>query len=180
MCMGTMMHKRKIALWFYRTFGENWNHPVKTILDQYNIKIIKVELLNKKVFPIFYVEFDPVYKLDSKGVKYFEVILKKIATANGYRNFKVVDEKNKLVFEVECDKDKKTISDIIVNGNKGLLKDMINYYSEMEGKSDKVIDYLTRSVPEINQFGEQISKESNGEVTLIMRLDGIPDKYSDS
>lgn len=87
----------------------NWNHPVKDVLNKYNIRIMKIELLNNKQYPIFNVEFDPVYRLDTQGAKYFDTLLKSIASANGYWNFKVVDDKNKFVFDVECNKEKRML-----------------------------------------------------------------------
>jgi hypothetical protein len=158
----------------------SWNHPVKDVFNNYNIKICKIELLNNKKFPVFYIEFDPVYKLESQNAKYFDVLLKKVASANGYWNFKVIDEKNKIVFNVECDKGKKSVTGIICNGKKDLLKEMLDYNIEILSNEYKVIEYLTKTVPEITQLKEKISKDSDGTVKLIFRMDGVPDKYSDS
>lgn len=57
---------------------------------------------------------------------------------------------------------------------------MIDYNGQMVNNWDKATEYLTKAVPEIKQFEEQLSKDSTGKVTLTMRLDGVPDKYSDS
>lgn len=96
----------------------NWKHPVKDVLMRENIKILKVELLRNKTYPIFYLEIPPVYEFNSRFAKYFNSLLHEIAEANGHWDFKVVDEKKGLKFEVECDKRNKLIKDITANGKK--------------------------------------------------------------
>lgn len=155
-----------------------WKHPVKDVLTKENIKILKVELLRNKTYPIFYLEIAPVYEFNSQFAKYFNNLLNEVARANGYWDFKVVDERKGLKFEVECDTKSKLINEIIANGKRGLLKEMIDYNALVEKNSDRAMDYLEKNVPEIAEFREQVRKASNGEVKVIMRLDGVPDKYS--
>lgn len=157
----------------------SWKHPVKDVLVKENIKIIKVELFRNKTYPIFYLEIAPVYEFNAQFAKYFNSLLHEIAKANGYWDFRVVDVKKGLKFEVECDKKNKLIKDITANGKRGLLKEMIDYNEMVEKNSERAMDYLEKNVPEIAEFREQVRKASNGEVKVIMRLDGVPDKYSD-
>lgn len=156
----------------------SWKHPVKDVLVKKNIKILKVELLRNKTYPIFYLEIAPVYEFNSQFAKYFDILLNEIAKANGYWDFRVVDVKKGLKFEVECDKKNKLINDIIANGKRGLLKEMIDYNEMVVKNFMLAMDFLEKNVPEIAEFRERIRKASNGEVKVIMRLDGVPDKYS--
>lgn len=156
----------------------SWKHPVKDVLLKENIKILLVELLRNKTYPIFYLEFAPVYEFNSQFAKYYNSILHEIAKANGYWDFRVIDGKKGLKFEVECDKKIKLINDIIANGERGLLKEMIDYNEMVEKNSERAMDYLEKNVPEIAEFREQVRKASNGEVKVIMRLDRVPDKYN--
>jgi hypothetical protein len=157
----------------------SWEHPVKDILVGKNIKVLKVELLRNKTYPIFYLEIAPIYEFNSQFAEYFDILLHEIAKANGYWDFRVVDVKKGLKFEVECDKKNKLINDIIANGKRGLLKEMIDYNETVVKNFELAMDYLEKNVPEIAEFRERVRRASNGEVKVIMRLDGVPDKYSD-
>ncbi|HBE79560.1 MAG TPA: hypothetical protein DDW65_17560 [Firmicutes bacterium] len=50
--------------------------------------------------------------------------------------------------------------------------------ADTENTKESVIAYLEKNVPEIDVFGREIKKTSNGEVKMIMRFDGVPDKNS--
>jgi hypothetical protein len=63
------------------------------------------------------------------------------------------------------------ITSLTKNNNLGVM-------SETEKMEDQVIGYLGKSVPEIEMFRQEIEKESKGQVRLIMRFDGVPDKNS--
>jgi hypothetical protein len=51
-------------------------------------------------------------------------------------------------------------------------------HDSVEFTFDKITEYLIDSIPEIEQFEKQIISDSDGAVTIIMRLDRIPDKNS--
>ena len=41
----------------------NWRHPTKDVLSKWKIKLIKVEILNHRLYPVFYLDdfpFDPI------------------------------------------------------------------------------------------------------------------------
>lgn len=44
----------------------------------------------------------------------------------------------------------------------------------------EVTEYLILNVPEINEFEKEINELSNGEVTLMIRIDRVPGQQSDS
>lgn len=151
----------------------NWKHPAKPIFDENFIKINKVELLNNKVTPIFYVEFTWIHELTACTVDYFDDLIKKIASANDYWNFKIIDDKNKLTFTVVSDNKNRTVTDIYVNGKKDALKELIN-------EKNKVIKYVNQNVPEIKQHEEWYAKNSKLGSTQTIFLEGVPNENADT
>lgn len=155
------------------------NPAVKEVLDKEYIKLVKLEMINN-MYPVIYVEFTYNYELDTTGVREYEAIMEKVAKANDYISFQIIDESKKLNFKVDCDKDAKKIKDIYVNGNKNLLKEIKDYENEISGKREQAMEYLKQQVPEIKEFEEKIKKDSNGKATLQMRVLISPDKYSNN
>lgn len=93
------------------TDTEKWNHPTKKVFIDNGFKVEKVELINEKKFPIFYI------KAENKEEEYIynKEFIKEVAKANGYWSFKIVEgekfadvtiNKEKRVDEIETDKEK--------------------------------------------------------------------------
>lgn len=55
---------------------------------------------------------------------------------------------------------------------------MIDYNEMVKKNSERAMDFLEKNVPEIAEFRELVRKVSNDEVKVIMRVDKVPDKYS--
>lgn len=88
-----------------------WNHPTKKVFIDNGFKVEKVELINEKKFPIFYI------KAENKEAEYIynEEFIKEVAKANGYWSFKIVEgekfadvtiNKEKRIDNIETDKEK--------------------------------------------------------------------------
>ena len=83
---------------------EGWKHSTKSILLNNGFKIEKVELDGN--YPIFYVKYNE-NSIAEKTV--FEKISQEIFKANGYWDFKIVDEVNKFYVSITGDKKSKKI-----------------------------------------------------------------------
>ncbi len=83
---------------------EGWKHQTKSILINNGFKIEKVELDGN--YPIFYVKYNE-NSIAEKTV--FEKISQEIFKANGYWDFKIVDEVNKFAASITGDKKSKKI-----------------------------------------------------------------------
>jgi hypothetical protein len=89
---------------------KNWKHPVKTIFEKYDIDLLRVELLNKKTYPIFYCDV-------MLNARYDFNFLNELAKANSYNDYKIVfvDAANINSVEVCCNHTNKEIIKTIVN-----------------------------------------------------------------
>ena len=81
---------------------KNWSHPTKQVFEKYNFTVVKVELLKKKTYPVFYVK----RKTQDISIN-DERMLTEIAAKNGYWDFKIVVGTNSV--EVRCDKKKRNV-----------------------------------------------------------------------
>lgn len=98
---------------------KNWNHPVKIILnDYYNFILYKVELLNNKTYPIFYMNFP--LNLNKSSEFYLRDLFISIAEANGYWDYEIKDVNRTLDIKVSCDTKSKKVININFNGDEGL------------------------------------------------------------
>ena len=157
----------------------SWDHPVKQVFENNKIVISKVELINQKTYPIFYVKFP--FDLDYSYAHVFKAIIDQIATANTYWDFKIIDEDRNTSVEVLCDKSLKEVKEIIVNGNVGYFNELLEKGETVDNECDKVTYYLMENVPEIDEFRESLdkySREQNDKVNLVMRLESEPDPKS--
>ena len=102
---------KKVTYTYSKLFGEfekpkkvisdilNWKHPTKEVFEKYGFKIEKVELDGN--YPILYVKYNE-NSIEEKTV--FEKISQEIFKANGYWDFKIVDEVNKFAASITGDK----------------------------------------------------------------------------
>lgn len=84
-------------------------------------------------------------------------------------------EVNKSVPLKEADQNSVNVQNDLNRNNQGSSLEE----KSKENNTQSVIDYLGKTVPEISDFGEQIKKNSNGKVSLIMRIDKEPNNDSD-
>lgn len=157
---------------------ENWNHPIAKILKDNYIKANSIEFLKDNSGIIIFVDYFYNEEINSQNAETIYKILEKIAEANSFKNFKIVCENGDQIIEVECSTQK--IAKVILNGKPGLLNEMIQYHNAMMEKSDDVLNFLDRAVPEVGLFGKMISSLSNGKTSKVYMIEESPDKYSDN
>ena len=68
---------------------KHWSHPTRSVLEQADIAIKKVELCNHDLYPVFTVaiKYDP----NGPNDKYYNRLFVAMAEANGFHSFSVVD-----------------------------------------------------------------------------------------
>lgn len=69
---------------------KSWSHPTRQVLERTKIRIIKVELCNQGIYPIYTVMFvaSPMLGVNDK---YFNKLYIEMAAANGFHSFAFVD-----------------------------------------------------------------------------------------
>ena len=147
---------------------KNWNHPVKKVMIDNKINISKVELLKNNTYPIFYVKFPVELKYANK--EYFDNIERKIAEANGFWDYKMVDKSKNVSIEVFCNKDFKNVKYAQINGKK-------NYFMLLQQK-EAISNYnyiKPISIKSINSTLNKIIK--SGWDSNFQKILGSPDSY---
>ncbi|MTI71880.1 MAG: hypothetical protein FH751_16655 [Firmicutes bacterium] len=78
---------------------DNWNHPIKKYFNGENIR--KVELLENKTYPIFYLKNETIS--EEKVInKYLQGVFSDMIKANGYWDFEVrYDDNSTIIFKVD-------------------------------------------------------------------------------
>jgi hypothetical protein len=69
---------------------KSWSHPTRQVLERAKIEIMKVELCNQDIYPIYTVRFDASPMLGVND-KYFNKLYIEMAAANGFHSFAFVD-----------------------------------------------------------------------------------------
>lgn len=93
---------------------DTWNHPVKTVLKKYNVKLYKVELQNNSTYPIFYIKF-PYDPMLAHNNNYFHPLYYDTLKANGFWNYAFIDQDNNIRINITWDKSTKTLTEDIHN-----------------------------------------------------------------
>ena len=143
----------------------NWKHPVKAVFKEYNLKLIKVELINNNVYPVFYVE-------DFSGNYIFDIYLfKEVAKANGYWDYKIVFKDD--FAELFCDKKKKIVKKS-VSSNSTLefekftltMEDAVKLLKSKLGKNILKKTYISNAY--LNEKGEYVVTQSSPADTAVL------------
>ncbi len=127
---------------------KNWNHPVKEVIHKYGVVLKKVELLNNKTYPKFYLEESGEIISDFN-------FCKSVAEANGYWDFELIDDTggNKQIVKVKADKSIRRIIKALCSINNE------NYEMSFIYKDRK--DSLTSDELSINYQGVTINKQTD-------------------
>lgn len=172
------------------TDANDWNSPVKNVLDNNNIKFIKVEIKDKGTYSTIYVQFP--YDIDGDHKSNFRQIVKDIASANSFENYKIQDDKNAIYLEVTCDKSKKLVKDV-QGGPEGYFDNLYPSQNNSTGSTggsgntstspntntnENMIDYVKKNVPEIGNLEKSLISKSNGTVKLSMYIERQPNPTS--
>ncbi|MCX7709860.1 MAG: hypothetical protein N2484_08405 [Clostridia bacterium] len=123
-----------------------WSHPTKEVLQKSQVKIVKVELLKDKTYPVFYVELPR--EITQENQEYFNHLTDELSKANGYWDYQIQDIKRSLIIDVKCDKEAKRIESITINGNK-------DFFNKAENSKE-----------EINTVTTEISRREAGLSTI--------------
>jgi hypothetical protein len=77
-----------------------WSHPTRKVMERAGVKILKVELCNGGVYPIFTVAFaaTPILAVNDK---YFGKLYAQMAEANGWHSLAFVDPAWELIVSVD-------------------------------------------------------------------------------
>ena len=151
-----------------------WDHPVKKVFMENRISMIKVDLTNDKTYPAFYGLFPEGLRRET--VQFYYALIQRVATANAYWDYKLVDVKRNRSIEVECERTTRIIKRITVDGDDRVFDKLLQ--AKRDKDLNKVFDYLIRKVPEINDFKEFIAdyaQKTGEKVELIYRMDDEPD-----
>lgn len=143
----------------------NWKHPVKAVFKEYNLKLIKVELINNNVYPIFYID-------DFSGNYISDIdLFKEVAKANGYWDYKIIFKDD--FVELFCDKKKKSVKKS-VSSNSTLefekftltMEDAVKLLKSKLGKNILKKTYLTNVY--LNEKGEYVITQSSSADTAVL------------
>ncbi len=80
---------------------KNWKHPTKEVFENNNMVLWKIELREKRRYPVFYV------KSDKEANIYNYRIVSDIAEANGFWDYMIINKRESV--KVFCDKIKKRV-----------------------------------------------------------------------
>lgn len=146
-----------------------WDHPVKDVFITSRIPLEKVELTKNNTYPTFYTTLSE--NVDSNHKSYYENLFKAIAAANGFWDYKLLDESKNINLEISCDKTKKQVTSIVYNNDK-------KYFSALKANDEvneaELINYLIKAVPEVKSFQDVLAKDKNG-VRAIIYVERMPD-----
>lgn len=141
-----------------------WNHPVNKVFEAYKVKVTRLELAQKRTYPIFYVVFPYEIKEENEGS--FNALIEQIAQENGYWNYELVDSEHSVVVKVLSDRKKREVTRVLINGSETFFdkafeeslskiksKDQLNALAKGDLNGDKQIEYI---VSRENPYGEDI------------------------
>ena len=146
---------------------EKWNHPTKKVFIDNGFKVEKVELINEKKFPIFYI------KAENKEAEYIynEEFIKEVAKANGYWDYKIIFKDD--FVELFCDKKKKIVKKS-VSSNSTLefekftltMEDAVKLLKSKLGKN--ILKKTSISNVYLNENGEYVVTQSSPADTAVL------------
>jgi hypothetical protein len=88
---------------------QDWQHPVKKVLEKHQVVLSKVEL-HHKTYPVFYVRFpaDPRF---AHNDKFFKPLYYETLQANGFWNYAFVDQSFDCRINIGWDKATRTLTE---------------------------------------------------------------------
>lgn len=98
---------------------QNWNHPVKNVFSRYLVKLDRVELLNQKTYPIFYIVL--AEELSKKSLSRFQTMAVEVAKANSYWDYQMIDSSKSVMVKVQCDRKAKAVKQVEFYKNNNLF-----------------------------------------------------------
>lgn len=116
---------------------QTWKHPVKEVFQKHKVKLHKIELLNNKTYPVFYVTFpyDPHVKLNKP---YFISLYYDTLKANGFWKYSFISPDDKVKITIKWNKNTKAIEE-----------DVQEFNPERKGLSPAQAIKIVREYPEV-------------------------------
>jgi hypothetical protein len=149
---------------------KNWRHPVKDVFARNAIIISRLDLMNNRTYPVFWVSLPHLFRLDS--IEYYRKVFQETIAANAFWDFELKEDAARLSIVVRGDRRSRALKAVLINGK------MDEYDKLLQMKRDRVMDYLNKNVPEIAAFGKMLAdaaKTGGEKSTLIYRWEGEPD-----
>ena len=94
----------------------NWRHPTKDVLSKWKIKLTKVELLNHRVYPVFYLDdfpFDPI--MGWGNAKEMSRLEAELFSANGKHDYALELKHDNLRVNVTYNRATRTLEEEIID-----------------------------------------------------------------
>jgi len=94
----------------------HWRHPTKDVLSKWKIKLVKVVLLNQKIYPVFYVDglpFDPM--MGYENAKEMARLEAELFAANGKHDFALEIKQDDIRVEITHDRATRTLKEQIID-----------------------------------------------------------------
>lgn len=104
---------------------EKWNHPVKGVFEAEGITVSSIELLKDGTYPIFQVVLP--FELTCDNESRMMDIIDKIASANSWWDFELIDKAKDANIIVTCDRQFNMVDEVIINGDR-------NYFIRLSQK----------------------------------------------
>ena len=104
---------------------EKWNHPVKDVFRAEGIAIRSIELLKDGTYPIFHIVLP--FGLTCENESRVTDIIDKIASANSWWDFELIDKTKDARIIVTCDRQFDMVDEVMINGDR-------NYFIRLSQK----------------------------------------------
>ncbi len=116
---------------------QTWKHPVKEVFQKHKVKLHKIELLNNKTYPVFYVTFpyDPHVKHNKP---YFISLYYDTLKANGFWKYSFISLDDNLKINLKWNKKTKTVEE-----------DVQDIHSASKGLTPAQAIKIVREYPEV-------------------------------
>lgn len=139
---------------------DNWEHPVKNVLKDKGIPISKLELIENRTYPTFYVTLsEEIVRKEA-----IEDLIEEVAKANGFWDYSFVDESNNIKIEVFIDKENRKVKSYTINGEK---TDFVKIDNN-SAKYDKYLKFLNVEGEVTDFIQEDIDLDGNQEVVITI------------
>ncbi len=93
----------------------NWRHPTKDVFSKWKIKLTKVDLLNHRVYPVFYVDglpFDPM--MGRQNAKDMGRLEAELFAANGKHDYALELKQDNIRVNVSYNRATRTLEEEII------------------------------------------------------------------
>ncbi|CAN3989787.1 hypothetical protein [Methylocystis bryophila] len=94
----------------------NWRHPTKDVFSKWKIKLTKVDLLNHRVYPVFYVDglpFDPM--MGYENAKQMSRLEAELFAANGKHDYALELKQDNIRVNVTYNPATRTLEEEIID-----------------------------------------------------------------